>query len=79
MLELYFEVHMDIQLLHIQSITGNKHQIAAHNTPYILGSNTTDVTKTPSTNDCDGGPQHKKLSPQQEHSRQRNPTNKTKP
>jgi hypothetical protein len=67
--------------VYIQSITGNKHQIAAQNTPYpyILGSNTTDVMKTPATNDHDGGLQNKKLPPQQEHSRQPQPTNQTKP
>jgi hypothetical protein len=45
-----------ILLPNIQSITGNKHQIAAHNTPHTRGSNTTDVTKTTTTKDYDGRP-----------------------
>jgi hypothetical protein len=38
-----------------------------------------DVYITPITNDRDFGPQHKKLPTQEEHSRQPQPTNQTKP
>jgi hypothetical protein len=40
-------------LPNIQSITGNKRQIVAHNTSYILGSNTIDIMEASTMNDHD--------------------------
>jgi hypothetical protein len=56
-----------------------KKQTPDSSTQHTLHSNTTDIIKTPATSDYDGGLQHKKLPPQQEHSRQPQPTNQTKP